>query len=122
MKLVKIRMKENFEVDIEAVKAAITSNTGLFVHVCLFVHSFIFVFSHSYCDFHVLSFFLSTVVIVGSAPQFPYGVIDNIVELAAIAKSRGIGFHTDACLGGFFLPWARLKQYEQTRTQTYTQA
>jgi len=51
----------------------------------------------------------NTVVIIGSAPQFPYGVIDNIVELAAVAKSRGIGFHTDACLGGFFLPWARLK-------------
>ena len=48
-----------------------------------------------------------TVAIVGSAPGFPHGVIDPIAELAALARSNGIGFHTDACLGGFVLPWAR---------------
>ena len=48
----------------------------------------------------------STVVIVGSAPSFPHGVIDPIDELSALALARGIGFHTDACLGGFLLPWA----------------
>jgi sphinganine-1-phosphate aldolase len=48
-----------------------------------------------------------TVALVGSAPGFPHGVIDPIEELAAFARSRGIGFHTDACLGGFVLPWAR---------------
>lgn len=47
-----------------------------------------------------------TVVVVGSAPQFPHGVIDPIEPLAAAAAARGIGFHTDACLGGFLLPWA----------------
>ncbi len=47
----------------------------------------------------------NTIVIVGSAPSFPHGVIDPIAELAALAQQRGIGFHTDACLGGFFLPW-----------------
>jgi glutamate/tyrosine decarboxylase-like PLP-dependent enzyme len=46
------------------------------------------------------------VVVVGSAPSFPHGVIDPISELAHLAQSRGIGFHTDACLGGFVLPWA----------------
>lgn len=48
----------------------------------------------------------NTVALVGSAPSFPYGVIDPISELAALAKSRGVGFHTDACLGGFVLPFA----------------
>jgi sphinganine-1-phosphate aldolase len=48
-----------------------------------------------------------TVVVVGSAPTYPHGVIDPIEELAQLAASRGIGFHTDACLGGFVLPWAR---------------
>jgi sphinganine-1-phosphate aldolase len=48
-----------------------------------------------------------TVCLVGSAPTFPHGVIDPIPELAAIAFANKIGFHTDACLGGFVLPWAR---------------
>lgn len=48
----------------------------------------------------------NTVVIVGSAPCFPHGVVDPIAELSALALERGVGFHTDACLGGFLLPWA----------------
>ncbi len=51
------------------------------------------------------------VVVVGSAPSFPHGVIDPISELAHLAGSRGIGFHTDACLGGFVLPWAERLGY-----------
>jgi sphinganine-1-phosphate aldolase len=47
-----------------------------------------------------------TVVVVGSAPSYPYGTIDPIGELSELARERGIGFHTDACLGGFVLPWA----------------
>ncbi|MCH9682374.1 MAG: aminotransferase class V-fold PLP-dependent enzyme [Deltaproteobacteria bacterium] len=49
----------------------------------------------------------NTVVVVGSAPSFPHGVIDPIEELSQLAHRRGVGFHTDACLGGFVLPWAR---------------
>jgi glutamate/tyrosine decarboxylase-like PLP-dependent enzyme len=48
----------------------------------------------------------NTVVIVGSAPSFPHGAIDPIEPLSELARQRGIGFHTDACLGGFILPWA----------------
>jgi sphinganine-1-phosphate aldolase len=48
----------------------------------------------------------NTAAIVGSACNFPYGTIDPLDRLSEIAKSRGIGFHVDACLGGFFLPWA----------------
>ena len=46
-----------------------------------------------------------TVLVVGSAPCYPFGVVDPIPELAALAASRGIAFHTDACLGGFMLPF-----------------
>lgn len=53
----------------------------------------------------------NTVLMVGSAPGFPHGVIDPIAELAEFARGRGIGFHTDACLGGFVLPWARQLGY-----------
>jgi len=53
-----------------------------------------------------------TVVIVGSAPCFPHGVIDPIRELSELAREKGIGFHTDACLGGFVLPWAERLGYD----------
>ena len=46
-----------------------------------------------------------TGLIVGSAPCYPYGVIDPIEIMAAMAAERGILFHTDACLGGWLLPW-----------------
>jgi glutamate/tyrosine decarboxylase-like PLP-dependent enzyme len=48
----------------------------------------------------------NTIVMVGSAPSFPHGALDPIAELSEIARQHGIGFHTDACLGGFVLPWA----------------
>lgn len=53
-----------------------------------------------------------TIVLVGSAPPFPHGIIDPIEELSELARSRGIGFHTDACLGGFLLPWAEKLGYQ----------
>jgi sphinganine-1-phosphate aldolase len=46
-----------------------------------------------------------TVLIVGSAPSYPHGVVDPIPELAELALERGISFHTDACIGGFLLPF-----------------
>ncbi len=53
-----------------------------------------------------------TIALVGSAPCFPHGVVDPIEELSEFARSRGIGFHTDACLGGFVLPWAARLGYD----------
>jgi len=46
-----------------------------------------------------------TVLVVGSAPSYPQGVIDPIPELAALAAERGVLCHVDACLGGFLLPF-----------------
>ncbi len=54
----------------------------------------------------------NTVVVVGSSPSFPHGLIDPIEELSELARERGIGFHTDGCLGGFILPWARELGYD----------
>ncbi len=47
----------------------------------------------------------ATVLVVGSAPNYPFGVVDPIPELAALAAERHISFHTDSCLGGFLLPF-----------------
>jgi glutamate/tyrosine decarboxylase-like PLP-dependent enzyme len=53
----------------------------------------------------------NTICLVGSAPAFPHGGIDPIAELSELARQRGLGFHTDACLGGFVLPFARQLGY-----------
>ena len=53
----------------------------------------------------------NTVLIIGSAPAYPHGVMDPIREMAAIAKEHGILFHTDACVGGFMLPFVRKLGY-----------
>jgi glutamate/tyrosine decarboxylase-like PLP-dependent enzyme len=47
----------------------------------------------------------NTVLVVGSAPQYPQGVIDPIEELAASAAAHGTACHVDACMGGFVLPF-----------------
>lgn len=48
-----------------------------------------------------------TIALLGSAGNYPHGVIDPIEDLAAVAQRHGIGLHVDACLGGFILPWAQ---------------
>ena len=54
----------------------------------------------------------NTIVLIGSAPSFPHGIVDPIKELSELASENGIGFHTDACLGGFVLPWAERLGYD----------
>jgi glutamate/tyrosine decarboxylase-like PLP-dependent enzyme len=45
----------------------------------------------------------NTILIIGSAPQYPQGVIDPISALADIAIENNINFHVDACMGGVTL-------------------
>lgn len=47
----------------------------------------------------------NTIALVGSAPNFPDGAIDDIPSLAALAKRHKIGMHVDACLGSFLVPF-----------------
>lgn len=53
----------------------------------------------------------NTIAIVGSAPCFPYGVIDPISDFSEIAVEKEVPLHVDACLGGFLLPWAKKLGY-----------
>ncbi len=48
-----------------------------------------------------------TVLVVGSAPQYPQGVIDPIPGIAALAAERDINCHVDACMGGVTLTYLR---------------
>ncbi|KAF9798653.1 hypothetical protein SFRURICE_006983, partial [Spodoptera frugiperda] len=48
-----------------------------------------------------------TCLIVGSAPNYPYGTMDDIIALSNIALENDVPLHVDACLGGFvaaFMP------------------
>ena len=54
----------------------------------------------------------NTIMVVGSAPQYPYGCVDPIDELAAAAKKAGLWMHVDACVGGFMLPFVRELGYD----------
>jgi sphinganine-1-phosphate aldolase len=47
----------------------------------------------------------STVLLVGSAPQYPHGVVDPIEEIAELGLRKRIPLHVDACIGAFVLPW-----------------
>jgi sphinganine-1-phosphate aldolase len=53
-----------------------------------------------------------TALVVGSAPNYPHGVVDDIPALSDLASQRGIPFHTDACVGGFLLPFLERAGYD----------
>lgn len=46
-----------------------------------------------------------TALIALSAPNWPFGTIDPIKDIAEIAVDKNILMHVDACLGGFILPF-----------------
>ena len=53
----------------------------------------------------------NAVLIVGSTPQYPQGVIDDIGGIAKIAIDSDINCHVDACMGGIILPYmSRLEE------------
>ena len=47
----------------------------------------------------------NTIMIVGSAPTYSQGVIDPIEDLGKLALEYDLWLHTDACMGGFLLPY-----------------
>lgn len=50
----------------------------------------------------------NTIMLVGSAPSFPYGLIDPIESLGALATEKNIWLHVDACVGGYIAPFVRM--------------
>jgi glutamate/tyrosine decarboxylase-like PLP-dependent enzyme len=50
----------------------------------------------------------ATAMIVGSAPNFPYGLIDPIEALSELAAARDLWLHVDACVGGYLAPFVRM--------------
>jgi glutamate/tyrosine decarboxylase-like PLP-dependent enzyme len=54
----------------------------------------------------------NTIMMVGSAPTYPHGVVDPIGALGALCEKRDIWLHVDACVGGFVLPFAKQLGYK----------
>ncbi|GJE92746.1 PLP-dependent transferase [Phanerochaete sordida] len=47
----------------------------------------------------------NTIMLVGSAINFPDGCQDDIVALGKLAQKHHIGMHVDCCLGSFIMPF-----------------
>ncbi|KAI0798527.1 pyridoxal phosphate-dependent transferase, partial [Irpex lacteus] len=47
----------------------------------------------------------NTIMLVGSAINFPDGCQDDIVALGKLAKKYNVGLHVDCCLGSFIMPF-----------------
>lgn len=52
-----------------------------------------------------------TIMIYGSAPNYPFGVFDPLNDFSELALSRGLWLHVDACWGGFLSPFAKKLGY-----------
>ena len=53
-----------------------------------------------------------TLMIMGSAPCFPYGLVDPIPALSDLALERNVWLHVDACVGGYLNPFAEREGIE----------
>ncbi|KAH7015658.1 pyridoxal phosphate-dependent transferase [Ilyonectria destructans] len=54
----------------------------------------------------------NTVLLVGSAPNFPHGIIDDIVALSQLAIRKNVWLHVDCCLGSFMVPFLEKAGFE----------
>lgn len=50
----------------------------------------------------------NTIMLVGSAPSFPYGLIDPISALGKLSEEKNLWLHVDACVGGYIAPFVRM--------------
>ncbi|KAL2759408.1 hypothetical protein ACRALDRAFT_1047228 [Sodiomyces alcalophilus JCM 7366] len=56
----------------------------------------------------------NTILLVGSAPNFPHGIIDDISALSKLALRKKICLHVDCCLGSFLVPFLDKAGFEST--------
>eukprot|EP00088_Acartia_fossae_P057479 TRINITY_DN6706_c0_g1_i2.p1 TRINITY_DN6706_c0_g1~~TRINITY_DN6706_c0_g1_i2.p1 ORF type:complete len:484 (+),score=119.67 TRINITY_DN6706_c0_g1_i2:240-1691(+) len=54
----------------------------------------------------------NTMMLVGSAPQFPHGSVDPIEAIAKLGVRYNLPVHVDACLGGFLVPFMKSAGYD----------
>lgn len=49
----------------------------------------------------------NTILLVGSAPNFPHGIVDNIPALSRLAVKYKLPLHVDCCLGSFCIAFLK---------------
>ncbi|QLQ80975.1 hypothetical protein HG537_0E03300 [Torulaspora globosa] len=54
----------------------------------------------------------NTVLLVGSAPNFPHGIMDDIEGLGKLASRYKIPLHVDCCLGSFIIAFMEKAGYD----------
>ncbi|KAF2433974.1 sphingosine-1-phosphate lyase-like protein [Tothia fuscella] len=54
----------------------------------------------------------NTVILVGSAPNYPHGIIDDISALSRLAHKKRIPLHVDCCLGSFLVPYLAIAGFD----------
>ncbi|KAH6848310.1 pyridoxal phosphate-dependent transferase [Chaetomium sp. MPI-CAGE-AT-0009] len=54
----------------------------------------------------------NTILLVGSAPNFPHGIIDDISALSKLALKKHLPLHVDCCLGSFLVPFLEKVGFE----------
>lgn len=54
----------------------------------------------------------NTVLLVGSAPNFPHGIMDDIAALSKLALRKKVCLHVDCCLGSFLVPFLEKAGFE----------
>lgn len=47
----------------------------------------------------------NTILLVGSCPEYSYGLVDPIKEMGELAKKYDIGMHVDCCMGSLLIPF-----------------
>jgi len=52
----------------------------------------------------------NTGILICSAPNYPYGIIDDVKTIGQIGESNNIPVHVDACIGGLLLPFINHKK------------
>ena len=75
-----------FGIEIRKVKSGVDINTGLISNIKKKMNR-------------------NTILIIGSAPSYPHGIIDPVFKMSELALEKRIGFHLDACMGGFLIPF-----------------
>jgi glutamate/tyrosine decarboxylase-like PLP-dependent enzyme len=56
-----------------------------------------------------------TIMMVGSAPSLPFGLIDPVEEMTKISRKHDLWFHVDACIGGYIAPFVSKLGYPVPR-------
>ena len=54
----------------------------------------------------------NTIMLVGSAPAYPHGIVDPIEDISNLALKYKLLCHVDACVGGFILPFVHQLGYD----------